>query len=87
MLLNLNLPVTTLDQVEAIHVTIDGADEVDTQLNLIKGGGGCHFQEKLVASCSDKLVIVADDRKMSKQLGTAVNYQKRLVLFFKYLII
>ena len=39
---------------------IDGADEVDCDLNLIKGGGGCLLQEKIVASCTDNLIIIAD---------------------------
>lgn len=52
-----------------IDVDIDGADEVDAQLNLIKGGGGCQTQEKIVASCAKQLVIVADNRKDSKILG------------------
>src|SRR5271157_311312 len=44
------LPLTTLDQNPVLDVDIDGADEIDAQLNLIKGGGGCHVQEKIVAS-------------------------------------
>ena len=52
-----------------IDVDIDGADEVDDNLTLIKGGGGCHVQEKIVASCAKKLVIVADYRKDSHLLG------------------
>ena len=80
LLLSLKMPVTTLDQVDKVQITVDGADEVDVRLNLIKGGGGCHFQEKLVASCSETLVIVADDRKMAKQLGTAVIQTKLFVL-------
>jgi len=52
-----------------LDVAIDGADEVDTDLTLIKGGGGCLLQEKIVASCAKKLVIVADYTKDSKRLG------------------
>lgn len=58
-----------LSRYPEIDVDIDGADEVDSQLNLIKGGGGCQLQEKIIASCSKKLVIVADYRKDSKVLG------------------
>jgi ribose 5-phosphate isomerase A len=58
-----------LNQYPQIHVSFDGADEVDAQLNCIKGGGGCHVQEKLVAASSNTLVIVADYRKKSKTLG------------------
>ncbi|WP_371802971.1 ribose 5-phosphate isomerase A [Candidatus Lokiarchaeum ossiferum] len=52
-----------------IDVDIDGADEVDDKLHLIKGGGGCQVQEKIVASVSKQLVIIADYRKDSKSLG------------------
>ncbi|XP_075222063.1 ribose-5-phosphate isomerase isoform X2 [Lycorma delicatula] len=52
-----------------IDCTIDGADEVDEKLVLIKGGGGCLTQEKIVAACADKLVIIADYTKKSKFLG------------------
>lgn len=52
-----------------IDVDIDGADEVDEKLNLIKGGGGCQTQEKIIASNAKKVVIVADYRKDSKNLG------------------
>lgn len=52
-----------------IDVAFDGADEVDSNLQCIKGGGACLFQEKLVASCAKKFVIVADYRKNSAQLG------------------
>lgn len=52
-----------------IDCTIDGADEVDSEMNLIKGGGGCLLQEKVVASCSDQLIIVADYTKNSEKLG------------------
>jgi len=55
-----------------VDVTIDGADEVDSQLNAIKGGGGAHLQEKVVAEAAKKFVIVADYRKDSKLLGEQV---------------
>ncbi|KAI9318111.1 ribose 5-phosphate isomerase A-domain-containing protein [Dichotomocladium elegans] len=58
------------EQFPEIDVTIDGADEVDEQLNAIKGGGACQFQEKVVAEAAKKFVIIADYRKKSKQLGT-----------------
>ncbi|KAI9502468.1 ribose-5-phosphate isomerase rki1 [Coemansia spiralis] len=53
----------------SIDVTIDGADEVDSELNAIKGGGGAHLREKLVANASKKLVLIADYRKDSSVLG------------------
>ena len=49
--------------------TTSGADEVDAVGNCIKGGGGCLTQEKIVASCADKFVVIADDSKKSTQLG------------------
>ncbi|CAK1551780.1 unnamed protein product [Leptosia nina] len=62
----------TLGELETnpvIDVTIDGADEVDSNMTLIKGGGGCLLQEKIVASCSKKLVVIADYTKDSQKLG------------------
>ena len=58
------------DMPRAIDVTIDGADEVDDQMRLIKGGGGAHLREKVVAQASERVVIVVDEGKLSPQLGT-----------------
>ncbi|KAI9284208.1 ribose-5-phosphate isomerase [Umbelopsis sp. AD052] len=69
-----NLKLGNLEQHPAIDVTIDGADEVDSQLNCIKGGGACHLQEKIIASASKRFIIIADDRKKSDTLG--VNWAK-----------
>ncbi|MDP2438282.1 MAG: ribose 5-phosphate isomerase A [archaeon] len=66
-----HLTLTDLNAHPSVDVTIDGADEVDEALNLIKGGGACMFQEKLVAYNSATLVIVADYRKRARSLGTA----------------
>ena len=66
---SLGIPLTTLDQVQQIDVTIDGADEVDPQLRLIKGGGGALLREKIVASATRKLVIIADSSKQVPMLG------------------
>lgn len=52
-----------------IDLTIDGADEIDRDLTCIKGGGGCHLQEKLIAFCAKNFVIIADSRKKSHKLG------------------
>ena len=58
------IPLTTLDEHPEIDITIDGADEVDPKLNLIKGGGGALTREKVVASASKKMVVVADSGKV-----------------------
>jgi len=63
------LTLVTLDQYPEIDLDIDGADEIDKSLNLIKGGGGCLVQEKIIASSSKKLVVVADYTKKSEFLG------------------
>ncbi|KAG5368515.1 Ribose-5-phosphate isomerase [Yarrowia sp. C11] len=69
---NAGLRLGCIDQYSAgdLDVAFDGADETDPQLNCIKGGGACLFQEKIVAECARKFVIVADYRKQSKALGT-----------------
>jgi ribose 5-phosphate isomerase A len=67
--LSLGIPLTTLDECQEIAVTVDGADEVDPQLRLIKGGGGALLREKIVASATKELVIVADASKQVPQLG------------------
>lgn len=59
---------TTLDEYD-IDVAVDGADEVDENLNLIKGGGAAHTLEKLVDSSAKKFIVIVDDSKMVKQLG------------------
>jgi ribose 5-phosphate isomerase A len=65
----LGIPLTTFDEVQQIDVTIDGADEFDPQLNLIKGGGGALLREKIVASASKRLIIVTDGSKRVPVLG------------------
>jgi ribose 5-phosphate isomerase A len=65
----LGVPLTTLDECQEIDVTVDGADEVDAQLRLIKGGGGALLREKIVASATKQLVIVADASKRVPVLG------------------
>jgi len=68
---SLGIPLTTLDEVQDIDVTIDGADEVDPELRLIKGGGGAFLREKIIASASRKLVIITDSTKVVPFLGKA----------------
>lgn len=65
----LGIPLANLNDVPAIDITIDGADEVDSSLNMIKGGGGALTREKLVALASSKRVIIVDDRKLVSTLG------------------
>ena len=63
------IPLTTFEEVQQIDVTIDGADEFDPQLNLIKGGGGALLREKIVASATKQLIIVTDASKQVPVLG------------------
>ncbi|MFX0057604.1 MAG: ribose 5-phosphate isomerase A [Candidatus Hodarchaeota archaeon] len=63
------LDLVSLNQYPELDLDIDGADEIDKNLNLIKGGGGCHIQEKIVASSSKKFIVIADFRKKSETLG------------------
>jgi len=63
------IKVVSLDEAKWLDVTIDGADEFDDELNLIKGGGGALLQEKIVATASDRMVVIADTSKHVKMLG------------------
>jgi ribose 5-phosphate isomerase A len=63
------IPVTDLDEIARLALTIDGADEIDPSGQLTKGGGGALLQEKIVASASDELIIIADSSKLVSQLG------------------
>ena len=64
------IPLTDLDAHPVVDLTIDGADEFDPHLNLIKGGGGALTREKIVARASKRMVVVADDRKQVQHLGS-----------------
>jgi ribose 5-phosphate isomerase A len=61
--------LATLDEVDRLDLTVDGADEVDPSLNLIKGGGGALLREKIVAAASDRMIVIADDSKWVETLG------------------
>ncbi len=61
--------LTTLDEIDHLDLTIDGADEIDPELNLIKGGGGALLREKIVAAASDRMIVIADDSKWVPTLG------------------
>ncbi len=64
------IPLTTLDEHPNLDLTIDGADEIDNKLNMIKGGGAALTKEKIVASAANKVIIVADETKLVEKLGT-----------------
>lgn len=66
---SLNIPLTDLDTIDRLDLTVDGADEIDPALNLIKGGGGALLREKIVAAASDRMVVIADASKMVDPLG------------------
>jgi len=65
----LGIKLTTLDETPVLDVTVDGADELDGQLRLIKGGGGALLREKIVASSSRKMIVIADASKKVEVLG------------------
>ncbi len=65
----LGVPIATLDEVKWLDLTIDGADEFDGNLNLIKGGGAALLQEKIVATASDRMIVIADAAKDVAHLG------------------
>jgi ribose 5-phosphate isomerase A len=65
----LGIPIGSLDQLSELDLTVDGADEVDPKLRLIKGGGGALLREKIVASASKRMVVIADSTKLVPQLG------------------
>jgi ribose 5-phosphate isomerase A len=66
----LHIPLTSFDEHQILDITIDGADEVDLDLNLIKGGGGALLREKIMVQASKRLVIIIDKSKYSEKLGT-----------------
>jgi ribose 5-phosphate isomerase A len=67
--LRCGVPLTTLDEIDHLDITIDGADEIDPELNLIKGGGGALLREKIVAAASDRMIVIADETKWVPTLG------------------
>jgi ribose 5-phosphate isomerase A len=67
--LRCGVPLTTLDDIDRLDLTVDGADEVDPALDLIKGGGGALLREKIVASASDRMIVIADESKWVTTLG------------------
>jgi ribose 5-phosphate isomerase A len=65
----LGIPLTTLDEVPRLNLTVDGADEIDDRLRLVKGGGGALLREKIVATASDRMIVIADGTKLVPMLG------------------
>jgi ribose 5-phosphate isomerase A len=63
------IKLTTLDDIDRLDLTVDGADEIDPALNVIKGGGGALLREKIVAAASDRMIVIADDSKWVGVLG------------------
>lgn len=63
------VPLTTLDDINHLDLTVDGADEIDPNLELIKGGGGALLREKIVAAASDRMIVIADESKWVEALG------------------
>jgi ribose 5-phosphate isomerase A len=61
--------LSTLDEIDQLDLTVDGADEVDARLDLIKGGGGALLREKIVAAASDRMIVIADESKWVDRLG------------------
>ncbi|HYM40362.1 MAG TPA: ribose-5-phosphate isomerase RpiA [Thermoplasmata archaeon] len=68
----LGIPLTSLEEHPVLDLAIDGADEVDPRLDLIKGLGGALFREKIVAAAAKKFIVVVDDSKLVRRLGTKV---------------
>lgn len=66
----LNIPLTDLDTLDHLDVTVDGADEIDPGLNLIKGAGGALLREKIVAHATKRFVVIADQSKLVDELGS-----------------
>jgi ribose 5-phosphate isomerase A len=66
---SLGIPLTTLDATPELDLTVDGADELDRSLRLIKGGGAAHLREKIVACASARMVVIADETKLVDTLG------------------
>lgn len=78
---SLGIPLATLDTHSELDVAIDGADEVDPQLNLVKGGGGALFREKIVEQCAKKFICIVDESKLCDGLGPGFPLPVEIVPF------
>jgi ribose 5-phosphate isomerase A len=67
--LRCGIRLTTLDEIDRLDLTIDGADEIEPSLDVIKGGGGALLREKIVAAASDRMIVIADESKWVEKLG------------------
>jgi len=65
----LGVAIASLDEIPELDLTIDGTDEIDPEFRLIKGGGGAHLREKIVAKASSRMLVIADDSKLVETLG------------------
>jgi len=77
----LGIPLVTLDTHSKLDVAIDGADEVDPALNLVKGGGGALLREKMVEVCADKFIVIVDESKLTDGLGPGFPVPVEIVPF------
>lgn len=77
----LGIPLVSLDDVERLDLAIDGADEVDPQKNLIKGGGAAHTRERLVAATAEELVVIVGEDKLVPVLGAAFRLPVEVIPF------
>jgi ribose 5-phosphate isomerase A len=78
---DIGVPLLTLDELPHLDLTVDGADEIDPALNLIKGHGGALLWEKMVACASDRLIIIADDSKLVDRLGSRMSLPVEVIPF------
>jgi ribose 5-phosphate isomerase A len=79
--LEVGIPLVSLDAYPALDLTIDGADEIDPQFNVIKGGGGALLREKIVAQATRRQIIIANDAKLSDRLGTLFHVPVEVISF------
>merc|ERR1719446_948374 len=78
---SLGIPLATLDTHSSLDVAIDGADAVDPKLDLVKGGGGAHFREKIVEARAKTFVVIVDDTKLCENLGPTFPVPVEIVPF------
>jgi ribose 5-phosphate isomerase A len=82
----LGIPLATLDEVEGLDLTIDGADEIDPAFHMIKGGGGALLREKVVAYATTRQVIVVGRNKLVERLGTTFDLPVEVVPFARPMV-